>query len=78
MYHSFSMKINENTHTTYLNGWQIAMYRSTVNDVIVSTVAFVDVSDNNPCNTQIEWLNGYVAGNHILYVSCGMPKKNKK
>lgn len=59
--------------STYLNGWQIAIYRSTVNDVIVSTVAFVDVSDKSPCSIQNDWFNGYDAGNQMLYVSCGMP-----
>lgn len=34
------------------NGWQIATYRSTVNAVIVSTVAFVDVSAANPLSMQ--------------------------
>jgi len=42
------------------------MYRSTVNDVIVSTVAFADVSDSKPCKTQIYWLNGYDMGYQIV------------
>lgn len=33
---------------TYLNGKHIAMYRSTVNEVIVKTEAFAEISDNNP------------------------------
>lgn len=49
------------------------MYRSTVNEVIVKTVAFVDVSDSNPWNIQNAWFNGYDAGNHMLYASCGIP-----
>jgi len=44
----------------------MAIYRSTVNDVIVSTVAFADVSDNNPCNIHTDWLNGYDIGNQIV------------
>lgn len=52
----------------------MAIYRSTVNDVMVNTVAFVDVSDSNPWNIQNDWLSGYEAGNHMLYVSCGIPK----
>lgn len=43
---------------TNLNGWQIAIYRSIVNEVMVKTVAFVDVSDNSPCNIHIFWVNG--------------------
>lgn len=42
----------------HLNGKHMAMYRSIVNDVMVSTVALVAVSERTPCNTQTAWLNG--------------------
>lgn len=57
----------------YLKGWQMAMYRSTVNEVIVSTVALVDVSDSRPCRMHSDWITGYVAGYQMLYVSTGNP-----
>lgn len=40
---------------------------------MVKTVALVEVSDRSPCNIQKDWLSGYDAGNHMLYVSCGIP-----
>lgn len=52
---------------------QLCMYLSIVNDVMVKTVALVDVSDSSPCNIQKDWFSGYDAGNHMLYVSCGIP-----
>lgn len=42
----------------YLNGWQIAIYRSQVNEVIVRIVALVEVSDSNPCRIQMVSSNG--------------------
>lgn len=48
-----SLALSQHTAwATNLNGWHIAMYRSIVNDVIVKTVAFVDVSDSKPCRIQ--------------------------
>lgn len=44
----------------------MAMYRSIVNEAIVNTVAFVDVSDNKPRNTQNVSGKSYRFGNHIL------------
>jgi hypothetical protein len=52
------------------------MYLSTVNDVMVSTVALVDVSENNPCNMQTASSNGYEEGNQMLCKSGGIPANN--
>lgn len=46
------LNVCASTENTNLNGWQIAIYRSMVNEAIVKTVAFVDVSDKRPRNTQ--------------------------
>lgn len=56
----------------------MAMYRSTVNDVIVRTVALDEVSARRLCTTQTEWLKGYATGYHILYMSGGNPKNYEK
>lgn len=46
--------------------FEIFSYLSTVNAVIVSTVAFADVSAANPCRTHMASLNGYGYRYHIL------------
>lgn len=57
----------------YLKGWQMAMYRSHVNDVIVKIVALVDVSDSSPCSTQMVSSNGYELGSQMFIKSNGIP-----
>lgn len=53
----------------------MAIYRSTVNDVIVKTVAFVEVSANRPWRMQKDCWKGYDVGYQILYTSGGIPGK---
>lgn len=48
---------------------QLKTYLSIVNAVIVSTVAFADVSAAKPCKTHMASLNGYGYLYHILYIS---------
>lgn len=58
----------------------MAKYLSHVKKVMVSIVALVDVSENNPCRMQTISLKGNAEGNQMLYRSTGIPvtKMNQK
>lgn len=49
------------------------MYRSTVNEVMVRTVALVAVSESKPVMIQATWLKGYAYGYQVPYTSSGIP-----
>lgn len=53
-------------------------YRSTVNDVIVKTVAFADVSAIKPRATQNTSPKTYGYLLQIEYTSCGTPESKSK
>lgn len=72
-----SIHYRDSRTSIYLKGWQIAMYRSHVNDVIVRIVALVDVSDSRPCSTQMVSSNGYELGSQMFIKSNGIPLRRR-